>query len=1403
MYQEVSEEAIDSSRGNRPYSSQHLRPTWLSKEGYLDFANMRAFPHLELRKLCDVLLKKTLPLDEESVRLLVRQVVYYIGKLGIFDGKVSMCWRQDFGHSETNIAFFQVLKHLAATLKERPHNFEACQLVGELSCYFSSYSPLPFKEVVGRFLAKSVMKWIDSYEEEISSASPVDIFTFRSKQVMYSYVSILCVVGGAINDEDAWVILKNIVLSRNMFVEDDDEAQKRRDLRTTVAHFLSSNTTSYHTCLGNNKNLLTKATRTIIESCPIDLEWERLADSTCFEAVYTNGDIYSLNPLKGVVLLNGLPPSHLPASISESDLFKAVFGENRFEVIRKDDIYETVRRVQGCYYRFCQNDCGLVIQESSLVQNYDDCWDETLELLDFTTIDEWGKNLPPKLRFMYSHWVSRKRSLLLFRPFAFDSRKPSYIYTIDRGECRKVSKFRKVDDWLGLLDDLNSMDELILHESQFTRVVERLERRDFMHTYSLGERDNAYVLNIYRFGLNFRFELGGDFFSCQEVAGYRLSDQQHLRGTLHGLRQYLVLTACDCSKVTTKIIVPDGDIVANHGGFVTINGKDSVKDIRKGYIYDLHPRFGYLIAHNISARFHLAGIHVATSLYVPDSSLGKTGEERALELLRECWVNRPFSDEEYDRLSNVMKLSQGSCSSLYLRCLELKRSAEEFTFLHRRKSKVLTLTALSPNESVAYCDRKSRQESNPRLHLSSSEEYRTIGMIAPVFSNTHLMECEKGGMMPNEMKCPKLDLNHLSTTLAGFYTTLREYWEYDNQLPQCSISNTLPFPRSDNTPLEHHTYDELLSSWSLYCETKRSGARFTDQFKSNKNSCITSIQSKISKVLKSTENHLFTILSGDNFKNDCKHGLSFKRLANIVPTATKSDLARCACFPAYVKNFNPTLCEASREEVVKTIITWLELCVLEDKVKALKSHLGSGDDRAMLMELKNEREWNTIEHPYWLVFEVEQKIRIRPEQYKVAQHLIDNPGHIVQLNMGLGKTRVILPMLVLHYSFSTGSVPLTRIHILSALLNEAFAYFHNALCASVLNRKIFCFPFDRSIDLSIDQAESIRDMLAYCRHERGFVLVSPESRLSLELRSKEILMLDHQEDANSDLKLSRILDDIIGADWQDVFDEVDEILHHRYQLIYAIGNEESFPQGSHRWEACQILLQTVIATYIPGVTVDHSENGNFPPVTLDKHCDEKVFRNEVVNALIENPPCKLQWIRDFQSESNGASIIKDIKLVLTNPGADPSKLLRLTEEHLHDILALRGFLAYDLLIHCLMKRHRVNYGVKVPGKKRIAVPFRGADTPSERSEFSHPDCAIGLTTLAYYYSGLTDNQMKEALVALLKRGENAKRVIYDGWFESVRSRMSDADIQSIDSINKIDLSNKSQVGVLTHYYKKI
>lgn len=66
-------------------------------------------------------------------------------------------------------------------------------------------------------------------------------------------------------------------------------------------------------------------------------------------------------------------------------------------------------------------------------------------------------------------------------------------------------------------------------------------------------------------------------------------------------------------------------------------------------------------------------------------------------------------------------------------------------------------------------------------------------------------------------------------------------------------------------------------------------------------------------------------------------------------------------------------------------------------------------------ELETRRIWKPEDYPEWLVFEAEGQLQIRPKQYSLAMGIITQlgKGAISQLNMGEGKTRVILPMLAL------------------------------------------------------------------------------------------------------------------------------------------------------------------------------------------------------------------------------------------------------------------------------------------------------------------------------------------------------------------------------------------------------
>lgn len=96
---------------------------------------------------------------------------------------------------------------------------------------------------------------------------------------------------------------------------------------------------------------------------------------------------------------------------------------------------------------------------------------------------------------------------------------------------------------------------------------------------------------------------------------------------------------------------------------------------------------------------------------------------------------------------------------------------------------------------------------------------------------------------------------------------------------------------------------------------------------------------------------------------------------------------------------------------------------------------------------------------------------------------------------------------------------------------------------------------------------------------------------------------------------------------------------------------------------------------------------------------------------------------------------------------------------------LRGLIAHNILLFSLHeKRWKVDYGLDLK-RSPLAVPYRAKDSPAGRAEFSHPDVAITLTCLSYYYGGLDDRQLDTCFRNLLKSDNPALQ--YERWIKGV------------------------------------
>jgi len=240
--------------------------------------------------------------------------------------------------------------------------------------------------------------------------------------------------------------------------------------------------------------------------------------------------------------------------------------------------------------------------------------------------------------------------------------------------------------------------------------------------------------------------------------------------------------------------------------------------------------------------------------------------------------------------------------------------------------------------------------------------------------------------------------------------------------------------------------------------------------------------------------------------------------------------------------------------------------------KRKKGNAGSYD-----VELKQElanpghMNWNPADRPEWLLFEIDNDLMIRETQSRVAEKMENPDGDenaLLQLNMGEGKTAVIVPLLVLCLA---DGFQLARVTVLKPLFHINQKALICRIGGLVLNRRLYNFPCRRDYSIGRLEAREILKVYKECLSKRGVVISLPEYRLSFLLKGYEKCRSENFEDGGDVLRVH----EWIKENSRDILDESDEILHVKYQLIYTLGKQVAVGGGSLRWIIIQKLLKLV------------------------------------------------------------------------------------------------------------------------------------------------------------------------------------------------------------------------------------
>ncbi|KAG6975154.1 hypothetical protein JG688_00002681 [Phytophthora aleatoria] len=312
--------------------------------------------------------------------------------------------------------------------------------------------------------------------------------------------------------------------------------------------------------------------------------------------------------------------------------------------------------------------------------------------------------------------------------------------------------------------------------------------------------------------------------------------------------------------------------------------------------------------------------------------------------------------------------------------------------------------------------------------------------------------------------------------------------------------------------------------------------------------------------------------------------------------------------------------------------------------------------------------------------------------------------------------------------------------------------------------------------------ELMRDILDEIKLFGGIQLVSPADRMSLELKRLEL---------GKEASIANTLDEILENDqFVDVLDECNALLHHKYHLVYAVGSPIPLCSGIERWKVAEALL-SVVADRSVGSRVTKSTE------LLREH-----LKKAVALDLIDNAAFELMWLHTLGNGNACASLVMAITDISGSLHEALGNHLHKFSPYIFQLLALRGLVAFGVLEHCMEKRYRVDFGLPLLGirSKKIAIPFRAADVPSGRSEFSHPDVCIVLTLLGYYHRGLTNEEVRSTFQMLLRLDISEQRQQYSQWFESVKAGLSDENRKALGDVRHISLADARQFETLYKAY---
>ena len=376
-------------------------------------------------------------------------------------------------------------------------------------------------------------------------------------------------------------------------------------------------------------------------------------------------------------------------------------------------------------------------------------------------------------------------------------------------------------------------------------------------------------------------------------------------------------------------------------------------------------------------------------------------------------------------------------------------------------------------------------------------------------------------------------------------------------------------------------------------------------------------------------------------------------------------------------------------------------------------------DWLLIQVRKNSRRYTEFIFLTTFIFQIQGNFITRAIQYDVAKEMIapsSNNSTILQLNMGEGKSHVIVPLVATALADSS---KLVRVVVLKPLAGQMFHLLVERI-SGLANRRIFYLPFSRDVTMNIEQIQRIHHLFQECARVQGVLVAQPEHILSFRL-----MVIDRTLSSGSPVgQVARMLQETqewLSSTSRDILDESDELLHVRYQLIYTMGQQQSLYGGQDRWTTTQKVFD-IVRRHVRKLHKDfpnevellehrgaESYKGKFPHIRLlgTSESAPNALISHIADDALDGRLDNLTFVNLSPDSELCNAVLRFIK----EQGIDSKTYLLVKDSygksaHWEGLLLLRGLLSQGILIHVLRQRRwRVDYGLDSK-RSLLAVPYR-------------------------------------------------------------------------------------------------